>query len=320
MLSIHRHVLKKALDTIMNYWYLWPLGLFASLLGNGSEFQMLTNQYELVNNQEGLVSALREKLLTPTDTLIRSLQSWSFDQTIVALIVLAIFIGLAWLSISSVAGLVIGINKAQNDERSSFKDLLLMGTKNFWPTFGYLAVAKLVTGIIITIIFAPVIAASYKAGYMFFNGLLILSSIIIIIPAAIIINFITKFAIASYLIDKTEFTASWKHAWQLFKSHWLIVIEQALILLAINLLIGLLVIIVFFIIFGPFFLLGSVTAGGFFPLILFGVLLVGLIIVTLGSGLASFQYSAWTILYLHLNENSSYTAKIVRLFTKLFTK
>ena len=320
MLSIHRHVLKKALDTIMNYWYLWPLGLFASLLGNGSEFQMLTNQYELVNNQEGLVSVLREKLLTPTDTLIKAFQSWSFDQTIVALIVLAIFVALAWLSVSSVAGLVIGINKAQNEERSTFKELLLAGTKKFWPTFGYLAVAKIITGFIITIIFAPVIAASYKAGYMFFNGLLVLSSILIIIPAAIVINFLTKFAIASYLINKTEFTASWKHAWQLFKNHWLIVIEQALILLAINLLIGLLVIIVFFIIFGPFFLLGSVTAGGFFPLVLFGVLLVGLIIVTLGSGLASYQYSAWTILYLHLTENSSYTAKIVRLFTKLFNK
>lgn len=320
MLSIHRHVLRKALDTIMKYWYLWPLGLFASLLGNGSEFQMLSNQYELVNNQENLVATLRESLLTPTSTLVSAFQSWSFSQTIVAIIILAAIAVLAWLSVSSVAGLIIGINKAQNGEQSSFKELLITGTKKFWPTLGYLAVSKIATGFVIAVIFAPIIAASYKAGYMFFNSILVLSSIVILIPAAIVINFITKFAMASFLISETDFTSAWKHAWYLFKNHWLIVIEQAVILLAINLIIGLLLIVIFFIIFGPFFLLGSVTAGGFFPFVLFGIMLVGLIIVVLGSGLASFQYSAWTIMYLQLNENRSYTSKIVRLVANLFDR
>lgn len=317
MLSIHRHVLKDAWNTIVKTWYLWPLGLFASLLGNGSEFQMLTNQYQLVNNQEGLVASLKATLLTPTDGLIRAFQNWTGVQTFIAFILLLVILALVWLSISSIAGLIIGINKSVNHEESSFGALLQAGTKKFWSTLGYIAIAKGITGFVIAIIFAPVIAASYQAGYFFFNSVLVIISILLIIPISIIINFITKFAIASHVINDIDFASAWRHAWSLFKNHWIIVIEQALILFAINLIVGMLLIVSFFLIFGPFFLLGSVTAGGFFPMIMLGVLLVGAVIVALGSGLAAFQYSAWTILYLRLNDDPSYISKLVRAIAAL---
>ena len=317
MLSIHRHVLKDAWNTMVNNWYLWPLGLFASLLGNSSEFQMLTNQYQLVNNQDNLAETIRQTLLTPTSGLVAAFHNWSFAQTIVALILLLLIVALVWLCIASIAGLIIGINKINKGERSSFKELLIAGTKKFWPTLGYLAIAKFVTGFIIVAIFAPIMAASYKAGYEIFNGIVVLISLIVLIPVAIIVNFITKFAIASFLINDIDFASAWKHAWQLFKEHWLIVIEQSIILLAINLIVGLFLVLAFFIIFGPFFLLGSVTAGGFFPLVMFGVLLVGLVIVVFGSGLACFQYSAWTVLYLRLNNNPSHVSKIARLLSSI---
>ena len=44
MTSLYRDILKKSWQITKKYFYLWPLGLFVSFLGNGGEYQILINQ------------------------------------------------------------------------------------------------------------------------------------------------------------------------------------------------------------------------------------------------------------------------------------
>lgn len=319
MLSIHRHVLKDAWNTVVNTWYLWPLGLFASLLGNGSDYQLLYDQIQIINNQQFLIIKLNELLLTPMIQLSQAMSNWNAIHFIIALIFILLIGLLVWATISSVTGLIYGTAKKIKGEDSSIKELIAVGNKNFFSTLGYVVISKVVIGFIIAVIFTPLLVATYQAGYSYSNTIVGYLLVVLVIPIMIVINFITKFAIASSVLEGFDFKNSWLHAWRLFKDNWLIVIEQAVILLMVNLVVGLVLIIGFFIVFGPFFLLGSVTYGGFFPLVVLGILLTGVLIVFLGSLLGFFQYAAWTSLYLHLNENPSYLPKIVRFISGLPT-
>jgi hypothetical protein len=320
MLPIHRHILKDAWNITIKARYLWLLGFFAALLGNGSEFQMLTGQLNMIKNQNILITALKNALLRPSSDLYKSASNWSFDQTILALLILAIVFVLIWLTVASVGGLVFGINKKNNNQATTIGQLLRVGNKNWWSTFIYLAIAKGVTSIVIVLIFAPIMAATFQAGYWLLNALLVFICILLVVPLSIIINFITKFAIAAKIINNLDFKTAWLQALKLFQKNWLIVIEQALILLAINLVIGFLLIIEFIILFGPFFLLGSASYGGFFPLVVMGLVINGLIIIFIGSLLACYQFSAWTLLYLRLNSNQMFLPKLVRFINSLPNK
>jgi len=102
----------------------------------------------------------------------------------------------------------------------------------------------------------------------------------------------------------------------LFSANWLISLEMALLLLFINLVVGFALFVVSFLLFSPFFFIGLASTinqtASIFSIILIPVIIIILLTMVIGSALATFQLSSWTLLYIRLTEGGKAHSKIVR--------
>jgi len=91
---------------------------------------------------------------------------------------------------------------------------------------------------------------------------------------------------------------------------------MAFILLIINLVVGLLIFFVAFLIFSPFFFVGITSTlqdpNAFGNIILIPIVLIILITIVAGSMLATFQVGSWTLLFVRLTQGGKAYSKIIR--------
>jgi hypothetical protein len=110
---------------------------------------------------------------------------------------------------------------------------------------------------------------------------------------------------------------AFKNGWRLFAANWLISLEMAFVLLVINSVIALVILLIAILLVSPFFFVGlAVTASqnpyGFWSIMTIPLVIMVIVTIVIGSGLATFQVSSWTLLYLRLNESKKAYSKIVR--------
>jgi len=135
-----------------------------------------------------------------------------------------------------------------------------------------------------------------------------------------VLSFIIKYAVAYTVIKDENCLLAIKSGWQLFLKNWLISLEMAFLLFVINFLVGLALILGLLVLAVPFVFL--VIALSKLALVvnlwLFIVVAVALYIVVLvfvGSMLATFQIASWTSLFLELVSRGG-TSKLTRLFNR----
>ena len=315
MTSLYRQILKKSWHITKRFKYLWPLGLFAAFLGNGGEYQILFNQSQNVAQQTSIIEAWTNNLNALMPNLNFSAHNVFF--LILNLLVAAIiFLFFLWLTISAFGGLIKGANNADKDERSSFSQLLKEGGVRFFPLLGVNVVAKAIVYGIIVLIITPLMLATFAQHNDTLNLLIILITFIIFIPLVIIVSLATKYASAYIMLEKEKCWPAFKKGWKLFFQNWLISLEMAFIVFIINIVVSLVFVLISLIIFSPFFFFGIIYTIQFPAL--FNVLIyiaIALLLVAsaiVGSLLATFQISSWTLLFNKLNGNSKTYSKIVR--------
>jgi len=315
MTSLYRQILKKAWLITKKYPYLWLLGFFAAFLGNGGEYQVLIKQIRSVKLQPETIYNLRLWLLSASPefniSLGRSLLLGLF--IIVALGLLAL---LVWLAISAMAGLILGSAQANRNEKSTFTKLLQGGSQNFWPVLGLQVIAKIIIYGILTLILAPLMLAAFAQGNQFLNIFILILTFLIFIPLTIVVSFVTRYASAFVVLSKQKIMLAFQNGWRLFSANWLISLEMALLLLAINLLAGLALLLVSFLLFSPFFFVGLASTlqhpGTFWSIVAVPLIIIVLLTLALGAALATWQTSAWTLLFLRLTEGGRAYSKLVR--------
>ena len=141
------------------------------------------------------------------------------------------------------------------------------------------------------------------------------------VPAAIILSFIMKYAVAYAVIGNRGVFKAIGRSWLLFKRNWLISFELAFILFLINLLVGLAIILAILFLAVPFLFLGlifyyafSIIGSWLIAVLAFASFLV--IIVVSGGALAVFQIASWTGLFLALDKKDG-ESKLVRIVNNL---
>jgi len=324
-MPFYRNILKQAWALTWRNKYLWWFGIFAALLGNGGELEILFNNAGASPGQAlfpawqrifstGVFSG---QTLNNIGNLFRHDTLNMILVLVVCLIVLAIALLLIWLVIVSQAAIVNNSAAVIKQKKYTLKDGLDSGILNFWPVLVLNIIIKAVIYTLLVTISLPVIF--YQGNFN--ANLFYIIALVVIVPVAIILSFIMKYAVAYVVINKSKVVPAIEQSYRLFKENWLISFEMAIILFFINLLVGLAIILVILVLAVPFLFLGLIF---YYSFSLVGSWLIAILafasflfmVVSVGAALAVFQISSWTGLFLELEKKSG-TSKLLRMVNNM---
>lgn len=326
-MSLYRKILSRAWQITWRSKYLWFFGLFAALLGNGGELEIIFRGFNGDISQKLLPGWQRFAETGIFNTNIFSNAGRLLINDPISLIfILVVFLMiiflvgfLIWLVIVSQAALVNNSANIIAGKSHDFKQGLEVGLKKFWPVLGLNILIKAMIYIVFVLLSLPVIFSVAQSNFIAAN-LLFLISFLLFIPLAIALSFIIKYAIAYVVIKGSRFVEAIKLGWQLFIKNWLVSVEMAFILFFINFFVGLCLLLLFLILAVPFLFLALIFVKAtlyfnFWLIIILALILYLSIIVLVGAGLATFQISSWTGLFVELVSRGG-MSKIVRIFDK----
>jgi len=306
--------------------YLWFFGLFAALLGNGGEYEIL---YRALagNFSDNFFSGFKMIAQTGVFSMqgLKNFGNLLITQpisVIVAILVLVIFLALfafvVWLVNVSQAVLVNNTLLKIDGKKNTFREALEIGMEKFWPVFGFNMISKLITMASLAIISLIVIFGNNLGSAM--STIIYTFVILLFIPIAMSLSFVVKYSIGYSVINNVKFMNAFQSGWDLFKKNWLISLEMAFILYFLNIVIALLFILIVLVFATPFALLAFLASGlsmtGMFLFIIgVGIIFFFAFLIMTGSLVATFQISAWTSLFIELVGKGA-KSKLVRMFTK----
>lgn len=318
----YRTFLKQAWQITKRYPHIWFFGMFASLLSLGGEYQIIA---------KGTTSSPGGQFISDGNLILQNFFNPNFYTGLaeiasenkaallslitIFLLAVALMLVMLYLAILSQSAIVeqsarIIVNKKKK-EQLNISEGLLSAKKHFWRVLGLNFFSYAIISLSLLLISLPLVFLLITDSLALNISYAIL--FIIFIPFALSIALIAKYAIAIRVLENKSFVSSIMKAWQIFKNNWLVSLEMALILFLINFVVGILTI--FFI--SIFFLPMLFVAIQFFAPLLAAfslILSIGTMLV-IASWLNTFQISAWTSLYLHLQDKKGYS-KLERLLKK----
>jgi hypothetical protein len=330
---LYRDILKKSLAVTFEHKNLWFFGIFAALLGGIGRYSMSFSRIPEDWNSSvfstaaifyGQFSAAGNVFANLANIFKRDPVSASIFMAFLIIIVL-VSIFLLWLAVVSQAGLINNsakiIKSNGKKERVTIQDGLAVGVKSFWPVLGYNMVAAALTCFFAVLVGLPLIFLTAQSDASVY--LLYILLFVLFIPLALIISFLTKYAICFSVIKGQKFVDSFIEACMLFGQNWLISLEMALILFIIDFLFVMAMGIIFLVLAIPYLFIAKILSLGvfiligadvFFPLaVVIGLFLALVAIILAGAMITCFKTVAWTDIFINLVDKKGGLSKIVRL-------
>jgi len=321
----YRNLFRQAWDISWRHKYLWFFGVFAALAaGSGSwEYQIVSRNFN-----QGIVDGSYVRLY---DILVLgeasrsfflglinifSYDIWTILSLLSIVILSAVFlIFFIWLAITSQAALVSDSKKLLEAKKKepvlSIRSGLTEGHRYFWPLLGLNFLIRVLVAAVMFLVSLPLLFMVIKDTSLL--AIIYTVLFIIFIPLAMGLSLMVKYSIAYEVLDKHSLVSSLEHGWRLFKKHWLISVEAAIILFLINFVASMVLVTLLAIFLLPLLLLGLIFQ--LIWLVALTVFLLIAIIVFFGALMTSFQTAAWTNLFLQL-KNGSGLAKLERIFSR----
>jgi len=322
MTSIYRPILKIAWQILWRAKYLWFFGLFAVLVSNSGELNLIINNFSIVSEQGPFLRNL--KLLysqgvfnNPITNLKELVANFNLSAIILLILFIALFLFLIWLAVVAQAGLVSGAYREYRKQPSGFVSAFKTGRQNFWPVLALNVIGKIVIYGALLIVGLPLVLLYLKQPSETGQLLFVLLSFIILIPLAVIVSFLIKYAIIFVVLKKEKVGQALKSGWRLFIKNWVVTVEMAIILFLISILTGIVMILVTVILAIPLSLLVYIfyilqVEGLLMLAVILALLLLVLLIFWLGTLLSTYQMTCWVLLFDRLTESQVFS-KISRL-------
>jgi len=313
-MTLYRTIIKKSWKLTLRSKYLWFFGLFAVLLGNGGEYELLFKSIGDSQKTESIWTSFTSQLALGADGFLnigkRFWENPALTFAIIAtyLFILAIFLFIFWMMSVSQIAIVNATALEIREKKHDIKIGLQKGIKHFWPVFSL----NLIVKILITTSLALLLMARNTGFY--------LVVFIIIIPLVISVLFIIKYSIAYIVIRKERLLNAFVLAWALFRKNWIISLELAMLLYLFTFIAGLLFMFITFNVSTLFELLANSSLDkssdlSFSILFTYQPAVLFAILAFIGSLLAIFQTATWTRLFLELDSKGA-ISKIERVFSK----
>ena len=330
-MKIYRPILQKAWEITRRYKFLWFFGAFAAILGNGGEVEIVYNNIisfpEVSNNLSFLKELYKAGRLEELFNFFSQYFSTGTPIAIInSILIILIFLLFIWLIVISQSAIINKVYKQQKGELVGFDESFRVGRKFFKPVFLITLISRLIIYGLYAVIGGPLLYFYLKSADASWGivATYMTVSFLIFVPISFIIAFIAKYAISFVVIKGMKIGKAMKEGWRLFVKNWLISLEMSVVIFLINILVGLAFLVAFVLISLPLLLLSSffVTAAGsmggtFISVFVSAIIFVGLVLM--GSALAVFQFSSWTMLFLKLTEGKV-LSKLARLFAPIKVK
>lgn len=325
MKNFYRNILKKSFTIVKRYRFLWFFGVFAAILGNGGEVQMLFRSDSLTNLPTNLNSLGQFlELNAPRDLVYNT---WFLLKLQPALIIpllllfLLLLLFIVWLIMVSQAALVHSVARINSSKAVNFRNVFADTYQLAGPVFLLNFFTRLVLYGILVILSVPFLSLLVLSNHSDIGLIgLVLLGFIVLVPLAIIMNFILKYALVYLVADNEKVWPAFRNAFRLFWKNWFVSIEMGIIMFFINILVGLGAFVLLFFLMVPFLALVVLFSAleqmvlASLALVLVAVILIG-VIVLVGSWLSVFQYSVWTLLFFELKRGRAYP-KVMRLLAR----
>ncbi|MBU0597869.1 hypothetical protein KKF61_02635 [Patescibacteria group bacterium] len=322
----YRIVLKEAFDIVKKRKFLWVFGFFAALLGAGGEFETLFTSYsnlaqtstDILSVQSLYQGGVIWSMFTNVKYFIGT-YPWQTFIFILMFVVLGLV--LLWLAIISQIALFDAAAKFKNNKKVGYAEGYRIGNKFFGPVFLINVVVKVILYFLFIAVSAPLITWFLVGNSVLGGVIFIILLFLLYIPLSIIAAFVVKYTVAYIVIKDKKWQEAIKLSWELFKKNWLTTIEMAFILLVFGILVGLAIILLVGISSIPFILISLVaifinSSLLFNAATFIGIIVWFIIIAILGAAYVSYQYTAWTLLFLKLVDRKA-ESKLVRWFSKI---
>lgn len=324
---LYRTLLRDAWQTTWTHKRLWVWGLFAALLGNAGEYQFLLTAGDRVGSgsvfaEETTVGAA----ILPTFTILKGFgKALMVDPFAVvslfavALVIIAVVGFFIWLTMVSIIALTHGAAVAAGgDEAPALSEGVDTGRKFFGPVLVLYVLGRLVQWFLLAllVLFGTLTVLDGWIGWpMFFVAF------IVFVPALFAISFVVRYAIFYVVLGGKSMMDALEGAATLLRKHWLITIEMALALLLINIIAAIALIAALAIIIFPLFLAALTLVSLQFtvwPLVVGGIAIILFIALLFATGafLGTFQWVAWTNLFLKFRVRG-HVSKIVRVLGRI---
>ena len=324
----YRSILKKALEITLKNKRLLVFGFLLAIMGNGGEYDLFIRNAYKIRDLTIPLGSLPEFFTTNRLTLraFEAMQGLILSHSpLMNFALIVLFGALIYLTITAQGALILTLYAhVRKKHKVNLPKQWRAARAQFWELFFTNILFKGAGIIIAFIISAPIFIfiTSITQFDPLYSALLI--GFIIFTPILVITSFLIKYTLL-YLLTKHK--APWTSLVQsihLFKQHWLITLENAILLLFLNLILGIVVAVIGFIISFPIITAIALATPthtlpqGHSLTIIAWVTIV--LIVVFGSALAVFQYSTWTILFTKLTSKRILASKIVRLEEKIKKK
>lgn len=329
MTTIYRPILKNAWQILWKAKYLWFFGLFAVLIGNTGELNLVIDNFSSISESVVTLRGLKDIYVQGvfgnfSSNVNQLFVNFNFSVLVLVLMLLILFIFLVWLSIISQTGLINGAYKEYRKQSSDFINSFKKGRQNFWKVLAINLIGKIIIYGILLIIGLPLTLIYLKQASEISQLLFIMLSFIILIPLAVIISFLIKYAVIFAVIKKEKVCQAIKDSWNLFIKNWIISIEMAVILFLVTILAGIIMVLAAIVLAIPL----SLVIYIFYALQIQGLLMLSVILALsiliillfwLAALLSTYQMTCWVLLFDRLTESQVYS-KLARLVAGWTTK
>ena len=316
---LYREVLAEAFKLAWRQRKFWILAFFASILLTMGSYDVVLGSAQGIGGQigyffqssGGLMGAALVGLVNPTGGILNVL-------TIIQILGIAAIILLALGALSCVcqAALVYALGGMRRGDRPGVRESLRVGMSALWPVVALNALALMTLWVLRFLAsFALYLVIGFNSPaawyiYIFAYALFLALSFV----AAIV----QIFALNAMILQGAPVGKAIVRGYQMFKKHWLITIETALMLLGVAFVLTFAFALLAVLIFVPYSF--AVVASAILPTYLVYDLMLGVGFAVFAGGLfcmlafiTQLQYATWTILYRRLGEGGI-IAKLHRIY------
>lgn len=290
-------IIKRAWQITAKYKFLWVFGLFLGISGGGGFNGVNFNQISYTTGDIDM-----DKFTSQAHDFFFGNLILVIAITLFFLLILLFFI---FAKIASQGALIGGVESIEENKEINFSKALKAGTKNFWKIFGLNVLLGIITVTCLLLLATPTIALFIHK--MPGRGLLmLLLSLAIFIPMAVLISFTSTYALRHIVIKKEGIISSARSGFDLFKNHIGQTFLIWLILFGINIVISLIsaiIILILFLIIGiPLIILGIVL----YPLagmasttilIIAGIIILLFMALLISSVVNTYNSAVWTLTF-----------------------
>lgn len=310
----YSNILKQSWTITWKNKYLWFFGLFAAILGNGGDLDIIVRGFDHENKffpfgfgwlaNTGIFTKdffTNIILLSATEPLSLFI---SLFFILLSSLVLIFFI---WLVISSQIAIVNNAVKIITNKKHNIKEGLNKGKEYFWQVLILNILLKLFIFVVFFIMLTTLLIKTSALQSFIFILLFVICLIL-----AVIFSFVIKYSICFVVIKGFNVINALKSGWSLFVKNWLISLEMAFLLFLLNFLVLFLLSPLFFV----FIVFSKVVLYfGVWFLFISSAMLFLLLITLTGAILSTFQITSWTSLFIELVSRGG-VSKLIKIFER----